>query len=60
MLPNMGRKVPEANEESIREIVFYNYRILYKIEKNNLILILGVVHVARDISNINPLPWEVT
>ena len=29
LFPMMGRCVPEAEEENIREILFYNYRIIY-------------------------------
>jgi toxin ParE1/3/4 len=59
ILPYMGRKVPEADDENIREIIFYYYRIVYKIEKSDNIIILGVIHAARDMNNINPLPWEM-
>ena len=59
VLPNMGRKVPEADDENIREIIFYNYRIVYKIKKPDKLIILGVIDAARDMSNINPLPWEM-
>lgn len=34
---NIGRNVPEAEEKNIREILLYNYRIMYKIE-NKIIL----------------------
>jgi plasmid stabilization system protein ParE len=35
-LPKIGRKVPEVNSESIREIIFGNYRIIYKIANENI------------------------
>jgi plasmid stabilization system protein ParE len=60
MLPSMGRKVPEAYDDNIREIIFYNYRIIYMIERAESILVLAVIHAARDLNNINPCPWEVT
>ena len=59
LLPSMGRKVPEINDISIREIIFNNYRIIYRIENSKRILILGIIHATRDINNINPYPWEV-
>ena len=31
--PEMGRSVPEADQENIRELVFHNYRIMYRVEK---------------------------
>ena len=59
-LPRRGRIVPETNDDSIREIIFYGYRIIYRIENNDRILILGIIHAARDMNNINPHPWEIT
>jgi len=34
--PEIGRVVPEIQREDIRELLFINYRILYKIEKNSV------------------------
>lgn len=31
-LPRMGRKVAELDEESVRELLLYSYRILYEIK----------------------------
>ncbi len=57
--PELGRKVPEANyQESIREIIFQNYRIIYLIQDNN-INILAVIHGNRDLANLPGKPWEV-
>jgi len=56
--PEMGRRVPEAEEENIREILFYNYRIMYRVETKR-ILILTVIHGSRDLSQKRPKPWEI-
>lgn len=48
-LPNIGRIVPERNEETIREIIFQNYRIIYKIFENS-INIVTVCHGSRNLS----------
>ncbi len=56
--PEMDRSVPEAEEENIRELLFYNYRIIYRVEPER-ILILTVIHSARDLSQKKPKPWEV-
>ena len=56
--PEMGREVPEAEEENIRELVFQNYRIIYRVETDS-ILILTVIHGARDLSRKRYEPWEV-
>jgi len=37
--PLQGRKVPEANREEIREVFFGEYRIIYRVEKNNIIVL---------------------
>ena len=41
--PKSGRIVPETNREDIRELIYVNYRIIYKVEKNK-IFILTVRH----------------
>ncbi len=41
--PNIGRVVPETNRNDIREIIFKNYRIIYKFEQEQ-ISILTVRH----------------
>ena len=46
--PEIGRKVPEAEEENIREIIFQNYRIIYRLETEQ-VLILTILHAARDL-----------
>ena len=56
--PGMGRKVSEAEEENIRELLFQNYRIMYRTEAQS-ILVLTVIHAARDISLKEPKPWDV-
>jgi len=42
-LPEAGRKVPEVNRNEIRDLIFGNYRIIYRIEKSN-ISILTIRH----------------
>ena len=45
--PRRGRKVPEFENDSIREIKVYSYRLIYEIS-NGDIIILTIVHSARD------------
>mgnify|MGYP006301340969 FL=1 len=40
--PKAGRKVPELNLESIREIIVQNYRIIYSLSYSDEIEILAV------------------
>lgn len=58
LFPGMGRNVQEAAEENIRELLFQNYRIMYRAESHR-ILILAVIHAARDLSLKEPKPWEL-
>lgn len=53
--PNIGREVLETSDPNIREISLNNYRIIYKVDED-YILILTIVHGARDLRNIKP--WE--
>ncbi len=47
-LPKAGKKVPELNEDHVRELSLYSYRIIYEI-KDQEIFILAVVHKRRDL-----------
>ena len=52
-LPYMGRKIPEYNEDSQRELIYKSYWIIYKIESNT-ILIRRIWHSARKVpTNLN-------
>jgi len=44
--PQIGRTMPEINRKEIREIIFGNYRIIYRIEKLN-ISILTIRHTKQ-------------
>jgi plasmid stabilization system protein ParE len=50
-LPRKGRKVPELNEDTVRELSLYAYRILYEIKPNQLIEVLAVIHKRRDLQS---------
>lgn len=41
--PEVGRKVPEVNRKEIRELIFGNYRIIYRLKKT-FISILTIRH----------------
>lgn len=56
--PLLGRRVAEADDESVREILFGNYRIIYRPEERR-VLVLMVVHGARDLSRLVQRPWEM-
>jgi plasmid stabilization system protein ParE len=44
--PQAGRKVPEFDDENIRELVVYSYRIIYRLQENE-VLIVAVIHGKR-------------
>jgi addiction module RelE/StbE family toxin len=41
-----GRKVPEFDEENIRELLVYSYRIIYRLH-GNAIVIAAIIHGKR-------------
>ena len=46
--PKIGRVVPEEQDESIREIIFPPYRIIYRVlAENHIVAIARVWHGAR-------------
>lgn len=49
--PQSGRVVPEFDNERIRELIEGNYRIVYRIESNDLIGIVRIHHSAKLINN---------
>ena len=57
-LPRLGRVVPEADAPDIREPIFRDYRIMYRID-SDVVQILAVVHGYRDVSGMSSKPWEV-
>lgn len=56
LFPKSGRMFPELNRKEIKEIIFGNYRIIYRV-KNAFVEILTVYHSARlfDIKKIKTL-----
>ena len=49
--PKTGRVVPEYNDENLREKIYGNYRIVYRI-KEEVIEIVAICHGARQLENI--------
>jgi len=44
--PRSGRKVPEFDHEDIREVLAYSYRVIYRVQRDEVI-IATVVHGRR-------------
>ena len=47
-LPKLGKKVPELNDDAVRELSLYSYRIIYEI-KSQGVFVLAVAHKRRDL-----------
>jgi plasmid stabilization system protein ParE len=47
-LPKLGRKVAELDDEQVRELSLYSYRIIYEI-KDEEIFVLAVAHKRQDL-----------
>ena len=52
IFPYSGRKIPEINQPNFLEIIYKNFRIMYKIESKNKISILRIFHSSRNFQNI--------
>ena len=58
--PRLGRRVPEIGDESYRELIFQNYRIVYRL-LNDRVTLLGVLHAAMDLeSQAERRAWDIT
>jgi toxin ParE1/3/4 len=44
--PHSGRKVPEFDDENMRELLAYSYRVIYRIQEEE-VLIAAVIHGKR-------------
>jgi addiction module RelE/StbE family toxin len=44
--PRSGRKVPEFDDDDIRELLAYSYRIIYRVHENEVV-IAAVIHGRR-------------
>ncbi|MEK7763007.1 MAG: type II toxin-antitoxin system RelE/ParE family toxin [Nitrospirota bacterium] len=57
--PRIGRIVPEFSRPDLREVLFREYRIVYLVQDNE-ILILRVVHGSRDLlALVRREPWDI-
>ena len=44
--PRSGRKVPEFDNENIRELLVYSYRLIYQLREDELV-VAAVIHGKR-------------
>jgi len=58
--PLSGRVVPEYHREDLRELIVRNYRLVYLVRTEEIIVV-RVVHGARDfVTALGPQPWLLT
>ena len=56
--PEIGRVVPEAKRDNVRELIFHGYRIVYLLAPEH-IFIVTIIHGSRDLTAQEPKPWEI-
>ena len=56
--PEIGRRVYEAGQKDVREIIFQGYRIIYRVHPD-VIRVITVLHGSRNLTVLQPKPWEV-
>lgn len=59
IMPLCGRIVPELEGYGFREVIYRNYRIVYRLTDDDTIEILAVVHGAREIKKVFHEEWEL-
>ena len=58
-MPRCGRIVPELGSSQLREVIYRNYRIVYRVVERDDIEILAVIHSAREIKATSREEWEL-
>lgn len=56
--PRIGRVVTEVDDESVRELLFRTFRIVYQTARDGVV-VLGVLHGGRPGERREPRRWEV-
>jgi toxin ParE1/3/4 len=59
-MPRICRIVPELENYGFREIIYQNYRIVYRIMDDGDIEILTVLHSARNFKKAFHEEWEIS
>lgn len=58
-MPHVGRTVPELENYDFREVIYHNYRIVYRVIGKEDLEILAVLHGARDFKKAFYEEWEL-
>jgi len=58
-IPRVGRRVPEAGSDNIRELIVQSQRVIYFIDDDqDKVSILALVHVRQDLARKDEPPWR--
>ncbi len=56
--PYLGRMVPEYQDETIRELIVGNYRVVYRV-REQLVGVIGLVHGRQNLTTrVSNEPWD--
>lgn len=55
--PQSGRAMPEADDKSIREVIYQGYRIIYRLRADTVEIVM-VVHGSRHLAGSDEEPWR--
>lgn len=55
--PESGRRMPQARDPNIRELIYQGYRIIYRLRPDRIEIAM-VVHGSRDLTNPANQGWE--
>ena len=56
--PKLGHTVPEYGDETIRELIVGNYRVIYRVRRQQ-VGILAIIHGSRDLlRRLSGEPWD--
>lgn len=58
-MPHVGRIVPELEGYEFREVIYHNYRIVYRVIRKEDVEILAVLHSSRDFKRAFNEEWEL-
>lgn len=55
--PHSGRAMPEAEDKTLREVIYQGYRIIYRLRADAIEIVM-VVHGSRSLAGQEKKLWE--
>lgn len=56
--PRIGRVVSEVGDDTVRELLFRTFRIVYKVTADGIV-VLGILYGGRPSDRREPRRWEI-